>query len=68
MLAPIIILTTDFGTSDEYVAAMEGGYFRYLSEARIIDVSHDILPQDIQRGTFILDSMARYFFLSTLYM
>jgi S-adenosylmethionine hydrolase len=61
MSAPIITLTTDFGVSDGYVATIKGVIFDICPDARIIDVSHDILPQNVEQAAFVLNNTARYF-------
>ena len=51
---PIITLTTDFGTVDYFVAAMKGVILSRNPQACIIDITHEIPPQDIEIGAFIL--------------
>jgi len=51
---PIIALTTDFGTRDAYVAAMKGVVLSLAPEARIIDITHEIEPQNVLHGAFVL--------------
>jgi S-adenosylmethionine hydrolase len=50
---PIITLTTDFGLSDPYVAAMKGAILRISPHARIVDVTHDVAPQRILQALFV---------------
>lgn len=49
----IITLTTDFGLSDSYVAQIKGVILGINPWARIVDISHGILPQQILQATFI---------------
>jgi S-adenosylmethionine hydrolase len=51
---PIITLTTDFGLQDGHVGAMKGVMHSIAPAARLVDISHDIPPQDIQHGGFVL--------------
>jgi S-adenosylmethionine hydrolase len=51
---PIITLTTDFGLQDGHVGAMKGVMLSIAPAARLVDISHDIPPQDIQHGGFVL--------------
>lgn len=44
---PIITLTTDFGLKDPYTAAMKGVILNICSDAKIIDLSHEIDPFNI---------------------
>ena len=61
MDAPIITLTTDFGTSDHYVAVMKGVILRINPEVHLVDLSHDVQPQDIRQAAFLIGSSYRYF-------
>ena len=61
MTPPIITLTTDFGSSDAFVASMKGVILTINRSAVLADVSHDVPPQDIPHGAFVLQSAYRYF-------
>jgi S-adenosyl-L-methionine hydrolase (adenosine-forming) len=50
----LITLLTDFGTADYFVGAMKGALLSVNPEARIVDITHDIPPQDIRAGAFTL--------------
>jgi S-adenosylmethionine hydrolase len=50
----IITLITDFGTGDGHVGAMKGVMHCIAPAARLVDISHDIPPQDIQHAGFVL--------------
>jgi S-adenosylmethionine hydrolase len=50
----ILTLTTDFGTSGPYVAAMKGVVLGLAPGAQLVDVCHTIAPQNILEGAFIL--------------
>ncbi len=54
MKNPIITLTTDFGTQDGYVGAMKGKILSICPTADIIDVTHDIHPQNILQCSWTL--------------
>jgi S-adenosylmethionine hydrolase len=56
----VITLTTDFGWS-EYVAAMKGVILSIHPGVKIIDINHDVRPQNVEEGAYILYSTARYF-------
>jgi len=58
---PVIALLTDFGTKDGYVASMKAVIKTICPEASIIDVSHDIGPQQIAEARFVLWTVYRYF-------
>lgn len=55
----VITLTTDIGW--RYAAQMKGRIISLLPEARIVDISHHIAPQDIREGAFVLYATALYF-------
>jgi S-adenosyl-L-methionine hydrolase (adenosine-forming) len=52
---PIITLTTDFGLSDAYVAMMKGAILRQCPDAVLIDVTHNVPPQDVLCGSITLE-------------
>ena len=51
--APITLLT-DFGTSDYFVGAVKGVVLTVNPAIEIVDITHDIPPQDIEAGAFTL--------------
>ena len=68
MAGPIITLTTDFGLVDEYVGVLKGVILSYLCDARIIDITHAIAPQDISGASTILTRAAAFFPDSTVHL
>lgn len=50
----IITLTTDFGTKDGYVGAMKGKILSINPNAKIIDITHEISPQNIREASWTL--------------
>jgi S-adenosyl-L-methionine hydrolase (adenosine-forming) len=65
---PLITLTTDFGTRDAYVAAMKGTIASMLPDCRIIDITHDIAPQDVMEAAFVLRQAVPYFPADTIHV
>ena len=61
MPRPIITLTTDFGTADSYVGAMKGVILSRCPDANIIDISHEIAPQAVAQGAYVLATAAAYY-------
>ncbi len=57
----IITLTTDFGTRDGFVGVMKGVILSINPQAVIVDITHDIAPQNIEQGAFLFANAARYF-------
>jgi S-adenosylmethionine hydrolase len=58
---PLITLLTDFGTRDAYVASLKGVILGLNPEAVLVDLSHEVPPQDVRTGAFILAEAAAYF-------
>src|SRR3954468_2837922 len=52
---PIVTLTSDFGTSDFYVAAMKAVLVRHCPDVRMIDVTHNVPRHDILCGSITLE-------------
>jgi len=50
----IITLLTDFGTQDYFVGAMKGVILSANPAVQIVDLTHDVPPQDIHAGAFNL--------------
>jgi S-adenosylmethionine hydrolase len=67
-MAPIITLTTDFGTADAYVASMKGVILGLNPEAVIVDITHAVEPQNILQAAFILSTVYRYFPEGTIHV
>jgi S-adenosylmethionine hydrolase len=65
---PLITLTTDFGTASPYVAAMKGVILSLNPAARLVDLSHDIPPQDVRHAAFFLAGAVRYFPAGTIHV
>ena len=57
----IITLTTDFGLSDHYVGAMKGAILSVNPRATIVDITHDVQPQRVEEGCFLLGNAWPYF-------
>jgi S-adenosylmethionine hydrolase len=65
---PIITLTTDFGQTDHYVAQMKGIILRLTPHAAIVDVTHEIPPQDVRRAAFLIADLADAFPRGTIHV
>lgn len=57
----VITLTTDFGLQDYYVSAMKAVMLGIQPDVRLVDISHDIPPQDIMAGSWVLRNSAMLF-------
>ena len=67
-MRPIIALLTDFGTRDHYVGAMRGVALGICPDATLVDITHDIEPQDILGGALELAAAFRYFPPATVFL
>ncbi|MBT3345261.1 MAG: SAM-dependent chlorinase/fluorinase [Gemmatimonadetes bacterium] len=65
---PIVTLTTDFGTRDPYVGAMKGAMLSIVADLQFIDISHDIAPQDVLDGSYVLRHAAGCFPPGTVHL
>lgn len=57
----LITLLTDFGNRDGYVGAMRGVMLGIAPQVRIVDISHEVPPQNVRAGSFLLAHHSRYF-------
>lgn len=64
----IITLTTDFGHGSRYVAAMKGVILSLNQDARLVDITHDIPPQDIHAGGIALAEATPLFPSGTIHV
>ena len=64
----IITLLTDFGLADGYVASMKGVMLGVHASAQLIDVSHEVEPQNVGAGAFLLQAHYRYFPAGTVHL
>ena len=64
----LITFTSDFGTSDHYVAAVKAKMFSINPSAQIIDISHDINPFDLPHMAFTLQSVFKDFPENTVHL
>ena len=58
---PLITLLTDFGTRDAYVGSLKGVILSLNPEVNLVDLSHEVDPQDIRAGAFMLAEAAACF-------
>jgi S-adenosylmethionine hydrolase len=64
----IITLLTDFGTADGYVGEMKGVLLSLARDAMLVDISHDIGAQDIERARLSLARFWRRFPAGTVHL
>lgn len=64
----IITLLTDFGSQDYFVGAMKGAILSINRHALIIDITHEIPPQDIEAAAFNLLATYKDFPAGTIHV
>ncbi|HTQ38740.1 MAG TPA: SAM-dependent chlorinase/fluorinase [Pirellulales bacterium] len=60
-MSAIITLTTDFGSGSPYVAAMKGVMLGIHPAVRLVDISHEVGPQDVRHGAVVLAEATPWF-------
>jgi S-adenosylmethionine hydrolase len=68
MARPLIALLTDFGLRDHYVGAMKGVMLGICPQATLLDITHEIAPQDVLGGALELAAAHRYFPPGTIFL
>ncbi len=67
-MSRIITLTTDFGTRDAYVGTMKGVILTIAPDVTLVDITHQIAPQDVRQGAFRFASSVQYFPSDTIHV
>lgn len=67
-MAKIVTLLTDFGLSDSYVAQIKGVILSQHPDARMVDITHMVPPQDILYASRSLANAWSYFPKGTIHM
>jgi S-adenosylmethionine hydrolase len=68
MAEPIVTLTTDFGVASPYVAVMKGVLLSINPRVRLVDLTHQIPPQNVRFTAFFLGAAVRYFPAGTIHL
>lgn len=66
--APIVALLTDFGLDDTYVGVMKGVIFSLCPNAHIVDLTHNISPQNIRQAALALLDAHAFFPERTVFL
>jgi S-adenosylmethionine hydrolase len=67
-VSPIITFTTDFGYRDPFVGIMKGVILKINPFANIIDITHDISPQNIMEAALAIEMSFRSFPQKTIHV
>ena len=64
----IITLLTDFGPADSYVAELKGVLLSRVSDATLVDVTHEVQPGDVRSAAYLLGRTWHRFPDSTIHL
>jgi hypothetical protein len=64
----VIVLLTDFGLTDHYVASVKGTILSIAPRVTMVDLSHDVAAQNVDQAAFLLWSSYSYFPPGTLFV
>ncbi len=65
---PLVTLTTDFGLQDAYVAAVKGAMLQVEPSLRMVDVTHQVEPQDVMGAAFVLTQVVPFYPEGTVHL
>ncbi|HEX6800589.1 MAG TPA: SAM-dependent chlorinase/fluorinase [Ktedonobacterales bacterium] len=65
---PPIAMLTDFGTRDGYPGIMRGVILGIAPASPVVDLTHEIPPQDIASGAWVLSTAWRYFPAGSIFL
>lgn len=66
-MGAIITLLTDFGLADGYAGIMHGVILGINPAATVVDLTHEVPPQDVRSGAYVLATSYRYFPSGTIH-
>jgi S-adenosylmethionine hydrolase len=64
----IVTLLTDFGLQDHFVAAMKGVILTLHPAATLVDVTHEVPPQDVESAAYTLGAVHSLFPPGTIHL
>ena len=64
----IVTLLTDFGWADGYVGVMKGVILSIAPHTTLVDISHDVAPQDVRDAAYVLYTAVPYFPPDTVHL
>lgn len=68
MSAPIITLTTDWGSQDFFAGMVKGWLYSNVPNLRIVDITHDIPPFDLLHTAFVVKQACTRFPKGTIHI
>ncbi len=67
-MSTIVTLTTDFGTKDSFAASVKGVILKINQQAEVMDITHEVGPQDIWEAAFTLKTAYNFFPKGTVHL
>jgi S-adenosyl-L-methionine hydrolase (adenosine-forming) len=64
----VITITTDFGLRNGFVGIMHGVIYGLAPDAKIVDLTNTVAPQDVREGAFALWRAAPFFSQGTVHL
>ncbi|MGC3970472.1 MAG: SAM-dependent chlorinase/fluorinase [Pirellulales bacterium] len=64
----LVTLLSDFGLHDPYVGVMKGALLRAAAKVQIVDVAHELPPQDVDVGAFFVGALVGRFPAGTVHV
>src|SRR5262245_27772196 len=64
----LVTLSSDFGGGSSYVAAMKGALLAVNPDAWLLDLSHDLPPQDLVAAAYFLADTLPFFPAKTVHV
>jgi len=64
----VITFLSDFGLTDGYVGSVKGAIFSSFPDARVIDITHEIKPFQIEEAAYTLMSYYSYYPKDTVHL
>ena len=64
----VVTLTTDFGTGSGYVAEMKGRLLHAHTPCTLVDIAHDLPPQDVRAAAWLVGQACRAFPAGSLHI
>ncbi|HET9802004.1 MAG TPA: SAM-dependent chlorinase/fluorinase [Candidatus Acidoferrum sp.] len=65
---PTIVFMTDFGTANDAVALCKAVMLQILPDARIMDITHQVTPFQIEEGARFLSAVSPYYPAGTVFV
>jgi len=65
---PTIVFMTDFGTANDAVALCKAVMLSIVPDARIMDITHQVTPFQIEEGARLLEAVSAYYPAGTVFV